>query len=232
MEPTETKHNNIDSSVFDSPNDESKADIFIKRLTTALKYYSQLDIINNNKHKDLFINFIQQKYTQLIDDFTLLTKQNKEKLYSIQQLLIKNEDFKICDIKKCNFSTRHSNEINENIQMDPILNFYKITMDSLHFYIFHLFDCGMRTIILNDNENQIKEEKKDSEYFDADFARINSIINDRKHITQSFARFRNNNKFNINVGKMDKKNESDVVSNGIYIFYNLFVTYKYKYKYK
>eukprot|EP01084_Bolivina_argentea_P074168 134566_1 len=129
MEPTETKHNITDFSTFDAQNDESKKDIFIKRLSTALKYYSQLDIINNKKDKDLFMDFIQQKYTKLIDDFTLLTKQNKEKLYSIQQLLIKNEDFKICDIKKCNFSTRHSNEINENIQMDPILNFYKITMD-------------------------------------------------------------------------------------------------------
>eukprot|EP01084_Bolivina_argentea_P253538 425920_1 len=193
MQPTQTKHNNIDSTIFDSQNDESENDIFIKRLSTALKYYSQLDIINNSKHKDLFMHFIQQKYTQLIDDFTRLTKENKEKLYSIRELLIKNEDFKICDIKKCNFSTRHSNEINENIQMDPILNFYKITMDSLHFYIFHLFDCGMRTIKTNNNENEndnkIKEETKDSEYFDADFARINSIINDRKHITATFDRF-------------------------------------------
>eukprot|EP01084_Bolivina_argentea_P264501 448052_1 len=51
--PTEMK-DNIDSSIFDQQYDESK-DIFIKRLSTALKYYSQLDIINNNKHKDLFM---------------------------------------------------------------------------------------------------------------------------------------------------------------------------------
>eukprot|EP01084_Bolivina_argentea_P090682 163351_1 len=82
-------------------------------------------------------------------------------------------------------------------------------MDSLHFYVFHLFDCGLRTIIGNDideDNDEIKQDKQ--EYFDVVFARVTKMINDRKYITSSFARFRNNNKFNMAIDKIDSRSNS------------------------
>eukprot|EP01084_Bolivina_argentea_P121680 215629_1 len=119
-------------------NNDSSNDTPIKRLTTALEHYSDLDIIHNNKHRDLFMDFIENKYPQLLDDFIILTKETNEKLYQIQQTLIKNNKFTKCDINNCDFTSRHVNErgIHNKSALDPTLNFYKHTMDSLHFYIF------------------------------------------------------------------------------------------------
>eukprot|EP01084_Bolivina_argentea_P253540 425928_1 len=199
--------------------DQSSKDIVIKRLSKALQYYSCLDIMNNNKHRNSFSHFVLQKYSQLIDDFAILTKLSKEELYKIQESLIKDGDFKGCDISKCEFARRHGNNNNDKNVLDPTLNFYKITMDSLHFYIFHLFDCGFRIIETNDSNNEIKQDTNDSEYFDAAFARVSKRINDRKHITATFDRFRNNNKFDMAVNNSNTTTEFNLASDGNGITY-------------
>eukprot|EP01084_Bolivina_argentea_P044780 82392_1 len=175
--------------------EKKKQDIIINRLSKALEYYLCLDIMNNNEHRNLFCHFVQQKYTQLIDDFAVLTKISKEKLYEIQESLINDGNVKGCDINKCDFAMRHGNNNNDKNTLDATLNFYKITMDSLHFYMFHLFECGFRVIETNEsnNNNKMKENKNNSEYFDAAFAKVSNYINDRKHITAVFDRFKSNN---------------------------------------
>eukprot|EP01084_Bolivina_argentea_P010880 20301_1 len=200
------KHNTMDLDKHIQTSDavnlsvlESAHSTPIQRLSSALKYYSFLDIIHNENDRNLFNNLIQ-RYNKLIDDFTILIKYNKQKLYDIQQTLIKNGDFIICDVKKCDFTARHANQSETeqtNSPLDPILEFYKTTMDSLHFYLFHIFDCGLRTIIADhiDEDDEIKQEK--GEYFDAAFARVTKMISDRNHNTASFSRFRINNKFNM-----------------------------------
>ncbi len=205
----EAKEDEFDLSIFDREHKEDDEYIFIERLSIALKYYSHLDVINNEEDRNKF-NILIQKYDKLIDDFTILIKKSKQQLYEIQQSLFKNSIFQICDITKCDFTTRHSNQNemqNINNGLDPILDFYKLTMDSLHFYIFHLFDCGLRTINIGndiDENDEIKQDKK--EYFDAAFARVTKMINDRKYITKSFQRFKNNNKFSMVVHKIDANN--------------------------
>eukprot|EP01084_Bolivina_argentea_P315794 547251_1 len=69
-------------------------------------------------------------------------------------------------------------------------------MDSLHFYLFHCYDVGIRT--KNQDEKQ-QEEKSDDPYFDAAFSRTNKMISTRAHTTKQFDRFstKKNTKFNI-----------------------------------
>eukprot|EP01084_Bolivina_argentea_P184987 319029_1 len=142
----------FDTTVYHSNSDE------FTRLSEALKYYSKLNIINNNKHRDLFTNFMQQTYKCFVDDFTTLVKISKEDLYKIKESLMKDGSFEKCDIRKCEFATRHGNINSDNSNnknpLDPILDFYKMSMDSLHFYIFHMFDCGLRTIVSNDDNDE------------------------------------------------------------------------------
>eukprot|EP01084_Bolivina_argentea_P306808 530231_1 len=201
--------NQFDMSVFEEYGDESTNGKVIRRLSAALKYYSSLDIINSNEDRDLFSDFIQNKYELLIDDFAVLTKVNKKELYKIQKALIDNGDFQKCDIEKCDCRNDSINNNQKNNVLDPTLNFYKITMDSLHFYMFHIFECGLRTLNRMENENS-NELKSDNEYFDPLFARVSKMINDRINITKSFMRFKSNHKFTLMVNNINTTNEINV----------------------
>ena len=92
-------------------------------------------------------------------------------------------------------------------------------MDSLHFYLFHLYQCGLRVIQSEEKEKE-DEEKGDKEYFDAAFSRIVKAINERKHITANFNRFENNNKYNLNV-----QQQTGSYIHFIFILFYLFILY-------
>eukprot|EP01084_Bolivina_argentea_P300025 517227_1 len=72
-------------------------------------------------------------------------------------------------------------------------------MDSLHFYLFHCYDVGIR-IKTADEQNEEEEEKiNDNQYFDAAFSRVDAMISERAYITKHFDRFsrKKNTKFSI-----------------------------------
>ena len=166
----------------------------IKRLCTALTYYSKLDIQKEND-QNILINFMQQIYDQYLNDYIHLVNIHCHQIEEIHKSLTNN----VCDIKKCVFTSRHNKSKSNQIN-DPTLNLYKITMDSLHFYLYHLFDVGFRIEAKSDD---IAEETKEShnhhssEYFDVNLRRIHSLITQRKHVGISLNRIDNNNKFNI-----------------------------------
>ena len=57
------------------------------------------------------------------------------------------------------------------------IRFWKQTMDSLHFNIFHIFHVGLRTLKGIENEYQLSSsENKENEYFDHDFAIKRKIL--------------------------------------------------------
>eukprot|EP01084_Bolivina_argentea_P298538 514475_1 len=74
-------------------------------------------------------------------------------------------------------------------------------MDSLHFYLFHCFDVGLRTKKMNFNDNiYANETTKHDKYFDKEFSRISNDIRQKRSITSSYDRFssnKNSNKYNI-----------------------------------
>eukprot|EP01084_Bolivina_argentea_P291447 500911_1 len=190
--------------------------ISIKRLSTALKYYSLLDIISNSKNQKLFADFTKKVYTQLLDDYVHLVNHHADDLNHINKMLKNRKRFGECDVKKCQFTSRHyENGNNNNISLDPTLQFYVETLDSLHFYFFHLYDTGMRTI--SDENNDTDEVKINDEYFDYRFARISKRVSDRAHITKSFDRFKTTNKkFSISTDKLLELDEDKTNLERIY----------------
>ena len=195
----------FDLSIFKHQNDECTNCIKctpINRLLSALKYYSMLDIVNNTKHQDIFNDFINNIYgQQLINDYIHLINEHAQDLEEIHSSIINNKMFSKCNIKTCHFTSRHEsekdNDGNKKNALDPVLDFYKQTMDGLHFYLFHCFDAGLRTKKADNNDNDTDDEEgKGDKYFDVEFNRINKMISERKHITNSFGRFKSN-KFNI-----------------------------------
>ena len=69
-------------------------------------------------------------------------------------MLFNKYAFKQCDINSCILSDRHckGNRTNDNgkddddnnNKMDPMFLFYQSIYDSVHYYLFHLFDLGLR----------------------------------------------------------------------------------------
>ena len=196
----ETAPITINLSIFKEKNDRCRDFVQcspINRLLNALKYYAMLDISNNQQQQEIFADFINNIYSQqLLSDYTHLVTKHGQYLEKIHSSIINNKMFTKCNIKRCDFTTRHqserrNNDGNKDHALDPILSFYKETMDSLHFYLFHCFDAGVRTK-KPDNNNDDEEEKGDR-YFDAEFNRIHRIVSEKRNITKTFDRFKANN---------------------------------------
>eukprot|EP01084_Bolivina_argentea_P211245 359357_1 len=164
----------------------------MKRLLAALKYYSMLEIIDNKNDRELWNNFINQIYLNLIDDYIHFNNHHSHELENINtQITNKESIFNPCDVSKCAFTSRHHNQTsqtNENT-LTPTEQFYKQTMDSLHFYLFHCFHVGLRIKTEEKPQQQDEKEEKKGEYFDSTFSRLNKMIQERQHITKEFDRF-------------------------------------------
>ena len=88
---------------------------------------------------------------------------------------------------------------------DIKLNFYENTIDSLHFYLHHIFEAGLR-LKKEDKEYKYDEKDQDDEmvsdsYYDGHFDKIKRILSERRNITKTFERFNSNKntKFTINM---------------------------------
>ena len=211
------KQQDIDLTIFKSQKSDIECDennenptqscSAIKRLIIGLKYYSLLNVITNEDHKQIFISFIKSVYTKFLDDYNHLIGRHDKQLEKINKSLIQDASFGDCKISKCQFATRHhkerQNNNDDNNNFDGQFEFYKTTMDSLHFYLLHLFHVGLRAIKNKINEEQQEEEVKQEgdqvESLDKEFSRIVKAITDRRHISDSFDRFKSDGKFNISV---------------------------------
>eukprot|EP01084_Bolivina_argentea_P094031 169055_1 len=143
--------------------------ICIKNLSVTLKYYSILDIVNDTHDRDVFSNFINEVYHRLLDDYIHLVNKHGHDLNEIDLSSIECND-----MKSCQFTSRHQKQKADDNKLEPELNFYKQVMDSFHFFVSHLYHCGLRTISNNDDDDD--EIENEDEYFDKVFYRLNKQI--------------------------------------------------------
>eukprot|EP01084_Bolivina_argentea_P211249 359364_1 len=183
----------------------------IKRITGALQYYALFDLENDRKHQDIFTHFVQYVYTILLDDKTHIVQKHGHQTQQIKTLLMKENNLGDCKVSQCNLTARHhrvENQSNDNKGIiDPIVIFYKDIMDAIHFYVFHLYECGLRVSKTDEYDDNKHESKTDNEYYDAELARITRIIKERQINTTHFDRFKVSNKFNIIVDNIITKAE-------------------------
>eukprot|EP01084_Bolivina_argentea_P001331 2458_1 len=102
----------------------------IKRITTALAYYTSLDILNNLYHLDEFTHFFCEIYGEFANDYLCVVDEHSHQFEEIYESLIISKRFVECDVSKCAFTTRHY-KCNESV-LDPTLAFYQRMLDSLH----------------------------------------------------------------------------------------------------
>ena len=175
----------------------------IKRILYCLKYYKSLNITNVPQNKAKFEEFMHQTYnTKIIDDFYHLCQCHQHELQAVEQYGIDN-GLTECDLAICMFAGRHY-RANDNHGKDDKTenNVYFDIIDSLHFYIHHLYQTSFRFLANTPNDNDYIEaeddEKNNAPYFDRDFARIHENIKKARATTQRFARMaQNQTKFAI-----------------------------------
>eukprot|EP01083_Nonionella_stella_P183475 663181_1 len=151
---------------------DSKPCVAMNRLIVTLKYYSMLDINNNEDDAEIFRHFIHEIYYDLIDDYIHFKYHHDDQLQSIYEELMHDKTFKQCDnFQTCSFTTRHHRTAKQQTQItDPDLNFYKELMDgfiSIYSIVLMLGFDPSKVIILMAKPNTkttIKQQEKKSNF--------------------------------------------------------------------
>eukprot|EP01083_Nonionella_stella_P189925 703451_1 len=197
-------HNGGKSCDYCNGGDIAKC-IAFQRISTGLKYYSLFDIENNKNDEEIFTHFINDVYPlrEMHNDYTHIIRKHQHQIQDIKQLLIAQGVFEECNLSNCAFTTRHhAREEKEESEdtLDPSLNLAKQRFDSLHFYFFHLFECGLRST-RKDHDDEMKDgdEAAIDRYkcVDDDFSQLITRMNATQAKTEGFRRLKNNNKFNL-----------------------------------
>lgn len=183
----------------------------IKRIMYCMKYYQQLDLENNHKHKQDLVTFCKEEYVLLIDDYIHLTTKHYAEVNDITNKLISELNIP-CDFVQCSAAIRYDNREREIIndadldEPDDEFVFYRTLLDTAHCYLYHLQDFALRVNI----DDNIAEQKSGDPHFDAVFDQILTKIHEKKNTLKCLNRFnlgqRKHNKFNIGV---DSKSVDD-----------------------
>ena len=79
----------------------------LKWLIHGLKYYSLLNVTTDDRHKQIFINFVKCIYKKFLDDYNHFIQKHDKHLEHVNKSLIKDTSFGDCNVSKCKFATRH-----------------------------------------------------------------------------------------------------------------------------
>ena len=101
----------------------------------------------------------------------------------------------------------------KTILSDPYLNVYCNIMDSLHHYLFHLYDTGFRFLNNNNGEEEEKEKEKELQdpykCYDETFATMNKKISSTRDASRRFSRISSGGKYHIEAGINPNKNTNE-----------------------
>ena len=141
------------------------------RICKAMRYFHGLrtsTTLDEEEKKELFVEFNQNIYPSLLDDIIHFVKEHENDIERVHREWTEIYGLPKCTVSECVQTARHyerrrrerKRECNNNDE-DAVYNFYENEMDRVHFYIFHLFDVGMRvntkSLILSEDED---DEKK------------------------------------------------------------------------
>lgn len=176
-----TVFNDTDQCTGDDPKNKRTPNLkkcsSVSRVIYALKYYMAITKKIDKVGVSTFTDFIKSLYQNYINDITHLTEAHSSDLEDIHKSLFNEHGFKSCDLRKCKISGRHSDvkgtgKLDDSIPIDDALSQFIVdSFDSVHFYLFHLFDVGLRTQRVDIDS----EQKGDDEIEDDDEAQSQCI---------------------------------------------------------
>ena len=152
----------------------------IQRLISLLEMYEDLDVINNNEDQNMFVRQMNdtRECKYFLDDYIHLISDHSHQLETICVSLDPCNDIARCVSTSRNYQTDNMEEMKlytEEDDDDEVLNFYINTMDSLHFYLYHLFDVGLR---------MQSDKKHPNQSLDKEFSRMYEEVNKSREISK------------------------------------------------
>ena len=192
--------NNCNQNILDiNHNEISDLCIPLQRLISSHNYYKALNVQNSNDHAEIFRQFMMEIYcNDIINDYEHLMNHHKHDLYHINQILLKESASSNCVLSNCDSTSRHYirnekiNEIKENkdASFDETLSFFCGLFDSIHFYLYHSFECSLRIVpkeFRNSNGKKKHFHAKDENV--SEFKSITEKIKKSRANTDKFQRF-------------------------------------------
>ena len=185
---------------------------YLKRLCAASRYFDILNASNldEDKKKELFVEFMESVYDSVLDDTAHLLKQHAGDVQQIWREWTERYGFPKCSVSKCVKTARHYGrgrrekmkvKKNED-ENDDIYAHHQSHFDRLHNFVAHLYDTGLRVdsaALLKDEEQSKNQDNLDFSMTDNQFAAERDCIKMRREECQmDMDRLENeNNKFTI-----------------------------------
>eukprot|EP01084_Bolivina_argentea_P076458 138565_1 len=134
---------------------------YTKTILNAMKCYG---VLNDEK----WIQFCSKTYQSLLNDFVHVIQHHNDDLWYI----VNAKNMK-CNVNNCELLLRHYDTNIDISQYDTTVNndfvFYKNLLNTIHCYVFHSYDIGLRV-----HKDELKNSN--SEEHDIEFANIRHII--------------------------------------------------------
>ena len=192
-----------DQTTASCDNGDFKHCISISRLCLTIRYYQSLKIFKKEprQESDIFTAFMVHIYQhQVLDDYHHLIKNHADDIQDIYKYFINEKGVKKCNGINCEFATRHHRILQQQQQqsqqkraLSAKTMFYREIIDSLHVYLFHLYQYGLRSDVTKPQKQQnVDAEDEKDQYFDSQFMKMKKYINNTQSMTKSFSRYNPN----------------------------------------
>ena len=158
-------------SLFEGDCKSSKCDQIMNRMISALIFYSTINPLNNTKHESKFIQFCNETYSELLDDYIHVMDKHQNDIDQINDRMKTDLDLmREChtEYKNCALLLRHyRNREKENVDLSPSssysysLSFYIDLLDTIHCFWYHSFHLGLRA---RTNSNEITRQRSNHRF--------------------------------------------------------------------
>jgi len=181
------------------------------RLCTALMFFHTIHhtatLSDEEERKHRFIEYNETIYKSIIDDTTHFIQEHEGDINRVYTEWTQQYGLLKCSVSECPQIKRHYDYGNDRRRRkkgdNELYYFYESLFDRIHFYVFHLFDVGLR-VNAEGNEEEMNLNL-DGVTVDTVFAaERDHIISQRKKCNLHFGRFNeNNNKFLLKITDKD-----------------------------
>ena len=170
----------------------------VSRMVACLDWFASLErldrAIDDEETQSRLMSFVSETYPQLLDDFVHFTTMHDQHLADVHHEAMKRKRLGGCLLKDCVMAGRHCDveddddavAISRKILPTEAV-FWMDYLDSVHFYVLHAFDFGLRMKIedvdckaKNNDEQVASEDVTDACFVDVAFQRLQDKIHAKR----------------------------------------------------